>query len=135
MQASARQLTHAEVPVEMFIDACKQVVKANEQWLAPYGTGATLYLRPFLIGVGDNIGVHPAPEYIFSIFCCPVGAYFKGGMSQLIFIVSEYDRAAPHGTGAAKVGGNYATSLYPGLIAKTRHFGDCIYLDPATYKN
>ncbi|WP_040975689.1 branched-chain amino acid aminotransferase [Necropsobacter massiliensis] len=133
MQASARRLLMPEVPVDMFIDACKQVVKANEEWLAPYGSGATLYLRPFLIGVGDNIGVNAAPEYIFSIFCCPVGAYFKGGMKPTNFIVSEYDRAAPHGTGASKVGGNYAASLYPGKKAKERHFSDCIYLDPATH--
>ncbi|PJG81987.1 branched-chain amino acid aminotransferase [Caviibacterium pharyngocola] len=133
MQTSARRLLMPEVPVEMFVDACKQVVKANEEWVAPYGTGATLYLRPFLIGVGDNVGVSPAPEYIFSIFCCPVGAYFKGGMKPTNFIVSEYDRAAPQGTGAAKVGGNYAASLYPGKKAKEHNFGDCIYLDPATH--
>ncbi|MDG6896050.1 branched-chain amino acid aminotransferase [Volucribacter amazonae] len=133
MQRSCQRLLMPEVPTEMFVDACKQVVKANEQWLAPYGTGATLYLRPLLIGVGDNIGVGPAPEYIFCVFCCPVGAYFKGGMKPTNFIVSDYDRAAPHGTGAAKVGGNYAASLLPGKEAKKRHFGDCIYLDPATH--
>ena len=133
MQASCRRLLMPEIPTEMFVDACKQVVKANEEWLAPYGTGATLYLRPFLIGVGDNVGVSPAPEYIFSIFCCPVGAYFKGGVKPTNFVVSEYDRAAPHGTGAAKVGGNYAASLYPGKQAKAHNFGDCIYLDPATH--
>lgn len=133
MQRSCHRLLMPEVPTDMFINACKQVVKANEQWLAPYGTGATLYLRPLLIGVGDNIGVGPAPEYIFCVFCCPVGAYFKGGMKPTNFIVSEYDRAAPHGTGAAKVGGNYAASLLPGKEAKKRNFGDCIYLDPATH--
>lgn len=134
MQKSCQRLLMPEIPVEMFVDACKQVVKANADWLGPYGSGATLYLRPFLIGVGDNIGVSPAPEYIFSIFCCPVGAYFKGGMKPTNFIVSNYDRAAPQGTGAAKVGGNYAASLYPGKMAKTRHFADCIYLDPTTHK-
>ncbi|MCW9732083.1 branched-chain amino acid aminotransferase [Avibacterium sp. 20-15] len=133
MQKSCQRLLMPEVPVEMFIDACKQVVKANQSWLAPYGTGATLYLRPFVIGVGDNVGVTPAKEYIFSIFCCPVGAYFKGGMKPTNFIVSGYDRAAPQGTGAAKVGGNYAASLYPGKLAKQRNFSDCIYLDPATH--
>ncbi|TCK01935.1 branched chain amino acid aminotransferase [Volucribacter psittacicida] len=133
MQRSCQRLLMPEVPTEMFVEACKQVVKANEQWLAPYGTGATLYLRPLLIGVGDNIGVGPAPEYIFCVFCCPVGAYFKGGMKPTNFIVSDYDRAAPHGTGAAKVGGNYAASLLPGKEAKKRNFGDCIYLDPATH--
>ncbi|MFZ7155544.1 branched-chain amino acid aminotransferase [Avibacterium avium] len=133
LQKSCQRLLIPEIPTEMFIDACKQVVKANQEWLAPYGTGATLYLRPFMIGVGDNVGVTPATEYIFSIFCCPVGAYFKGGLKPTNFIVSEYDRAAPHGTGAAKVGGNYAASLYPGKLAKQRNFSDCIYLDPATH--
>lgn len=134
MQRSADRLLMPRVPVEMFVDACKQVVKANEEWVAPYGTGATLYLRPFLIGVGDNVGVHPAKEYIFSIFCCPVGAYFKGGLKPNNFLISrEYDRAAPHGTGAAKVGGNYAASLLAGKYAKTHNFADCIYLDPATH--
>lgn len=133
LQKSCQRLLMPEIPTEMFIDACKQVVKANQEWLAPYGTGATLYLRPFMIGVGDNVGVTPAQEYIFSIFCCPVGAYFKGGLKPTNFVVSEYDRAAPHGTGAAKVGGNYAASLYPGKLAKQRNFSDCIYLDPATH--
>lgn len=133
MQSSCQRLLMPEVPTEMFIEACKQVVKANQEWLGPYGTGATLYLRPFVIGVGDNVGVQAAPEYIFSIFCCPVGAYFKGKLKPTNFLVSHYDRAAPHGTGAAKVGGNYAASLYPGKEAKNRGFGDCIYLDPATH--
>lgn len=133
MQRSCQRLLMPEVPTEMFIEACKQVVKANQEWLAPYGTGATLYLRPFIIGVGDNIGVSSAPEYIFSIFCCPVGAYFKGGLKPTNFLVSNYDRAAPQGTGAAKVGGNYAASLYPGKLAKNSGFGDCIYLDPTTH--
>ncbi|NBI12674.1 branched-chain amino acid aminotransferase [[Haemophilus] felis] len=133
MQRSCQRLLMPEVPTEMFIDACKQVVKANQEWLAPYGSGATLYLRPFLIGVGDNIGVSPAPEYIFSIFVCPVGAYFKGGLKPTNFLVSNYDRAAPQGTGAAKVGGNYAASLYPGKRAKNQGFADCIYLDPTTH--
>ncbi|XHN42702.1 Branched-chain-amino-acid transaminase 1 [Lonepinella sp. MS14434] len=133
MQRSCQRLLMPEVSVEMFIDACKQVVKANEEWIGPYGSGATLYLRPFLIGVGDNIGVNTAPEYIFSIFVCPVGAYFKGGLKPTNFMVSNYDRAAPHGTGDAKVGGNYAASLYPGKKAKTQGYADCIYLDPTTH--
>ncbi|MBV7387645.1 branched-chain amino acid aminotransferase [Pasteurellaceae bacterium TAE3-ERU1] len=133
LQKSCQRLLMPEVPTEMFIDACKQVVKANERFVAPYGFGATLYLRPLIIGVGDNIGVHPAPEFIFTVFCCPVGAYFKGGMQPTNFIVSDYDRAAPNGTGAAKVGGNYAASLLPGHLAHERKFGDCIYLDPKTH--
>ncbi|MDD3704599.1 MAG: branched-chain amino acid aminotransferase, partial [Clostridiaceae bacterium] len=122
-----------EVPEEKFVDACVQVVKANEAWVPPYGTGATLYIRPLIIGVGDNIGVSPAKEYIFTVFCMPVGAYFKGGLTPLNFSVSDYDRAAPQGTGAAKVGGNYAASLYPHKQAAEEGYSDCIYLDPATH--
>ncbi|SNS57901.1 branched-chain amino acid aminotransferase [Anaerovirgula multivorans] len=133
MQDSCRRVMMPEVSVEKFIDACIQVVKANEAYVPPYGTGATLYLRPFVIGVGDNIGVKPAPEYIFCVFCLPVGPYFKGGMAPVNFTISEYDRAAPYGTGAAKVGGNYAGSLYPHELAVKKGFADCIYLDPMTH--
>ncbi|EAE4696674.1 branched-chain amino acid aminotransferase [Listeria monocytogenes] len=133
IQKSCERLLMPHIPTEKFIDAVMQVVRANEEFVPPYGTGATLYLRPFVIGVGDNIGVHVAPEYIFSVFCSPVGPYFKGGMAPTNFIVSDFDRAAPNGTGAAKVGGNYAASLLPGQAAKERNFGDCIYLDPATH--
>lgn len=134
MIRSCSKLLMPELPVEKFIDACKQVVKANEHFVPPYGSGGTLYLRPFIIGVGDNIGVKAASEYIFSVFCIPVGPYFKGGVTPVNFLVAtEFDRAAPHGTGAAKVGGNYAASLYPLKVAKERGFADCIYLDPATH--
>ena len=133
MNLSADRLLMPHIPEEKFIDACVQVVKANMKWVPPYGTGATLYLRPMLIGIGENIGVKPAPEYIFAVFCMPVGAYFKGGMTPVNFITSEFDRAAPHGTGAAKVGGNYAGSLYPHQLAVEQGFADCIYLDPATH--
>ena len=130
---SCQRLLMPEYPVEKFVEAAKAVVKANEKWVPPYNTGSTLYLRPYLMGVGDNIGVSPATEYIFSIFAMPVGPYFKGGLTPTNFIVSDYDRAAPHGTGAAKVGGNYASSLLPGKEAHDRNFSDCIYLDPATH--
>jgi branched-chain amino acid aminotransferase len=133
MQDSCKRVMMPDVPVDKFLDACTQVVKANEAYVPPYGTGATLYLRPFVIGVGDVIGVSPAPEYIFSVFCLPVGAYFKGGLSPVNFNVSECDRAAPFGTGAAKVGGNYAASLMPHELAKKEGFADCIYLDAATH--
>lgn len=133
MANTCRRILMPEVPVEKFIDACKQVVKANEAYVGPYGSGATLYLRPFVIGVGENIGVKPAPEYIFSVFCVPVGPYFKGGMTPVNFVVSDYDRAAPNGTGNIKVGGNYAASLLPHEIAAKQNFADCIYLDPATH--
>ena len=133
MQHTCDRLLMPQVPTEMFIRACKEVVKANEQWLAPYGSGATLYLRPFVIGVGENIGVRPAPEYIFSVFACPVGAYFKGGLKPSNFLVTDYDRAAPQGTGGVKVGGNYAASLLPHELAAERKFADAIYLDPKTH--
>lgn len=133
MNRSAYRLRMPEVPEAFFLDAVKQVVKANQEYVPPYGSGATLYIRPLLIGVGENIGVSPAPEYIFTVFCMPVGPYFKGGLTPTNFIVSDYDRAAPNGTGAAKVGGNYAASLLPGYEAHQRKFSDCIYLDPETH--
>jgi len=122
-----------KVPVEKFIDACMQVVKANEKYVPPYGFGATLYIRPFVIGIGNNIGVRPAPEYLFGVFCMPVGAYFKGGLAPVNFTIAAMDRAAPYGTGAAKVGGNYAGSMLPHQEAVAKGFADCIYLDPATH--
>ena len=131
---SCNRILMPEIPVNKFIDACIQVVKANEAFVPPYGTGATLYLRPYVIGVGDNLGLGTAPEFLFGIFCSPVGAYFKCGMAPVNFMISEnYDRAAPHGTGAAKVGGNYAASLLAHEQAKEQGFADCIYLDPATH--
>ncbi len=133
MNASCRRLLMPEIPEYKFIDACVQVVKANEHFVPPYGSGATLYLRPYVIGVGDNIGVKEAPEYIFAVFCLPVGPYFKGGMAPVDFMISDYDRAAPQGTGAAKVGGNYAASLLSHKQAVERGFADCIYLDPQTH--
>ncbi|QEK11251.1 branched-chain amino acid aminotransferase [Crassaminicella thermophila] len=133
MNDSCRRILMPEIPEEKFIDACIKVVKANEAYVPPYGTGATLYIRPFIIGVGENIGVKPAPEYLFCVFCLPVGPYFKGGMTPVNFTVSEYDRAAPYGTGAAKVGGNYAGSLLPHELAAKKGFADCIYLDPMTH--
>lgn len=133
MQRSCARLLMPHVPTEAFIDACKQVVKANEHFIPPYGSGGALYLRPFVIGTGDNIGVRTAPEFIFSVFAIPVGAYFKGGLVPHNFQISSFDRAAPQGTGAAKVGGNYAASLMPGAEAKKSGFADAIYLDPMTH--
>lgn len=132
-QVSATRLMMPVIPEEMFLEAVEKVVRFNEEYCPPYESGATLYIRPLLIGVGDAIGVNPAPEYIFTVFCTPVGAYFKGGLKPTNFIVSDYDRAAPAGTGAVKVGGNYAASLMPGKEAKAKSYSDCIYLDPATH--
>lgn len=133
MAKSCERVLMPEVPVDKFIDACIQVVKANEHFVPPYGSGATLYLRPFVIGVGDNVGVKPAPKFMFCIFCVPVGPYFAGGMAPVNFTISDFDRAAPYGTGAAKVGGNYAGSMMPHQVAVDAGFADCIYLDPATH--
>ena len=133
MQDSCRRLLMAEVPTDKFIDACKQVIKANEDFVPPYGSGATLYLRPFVIGVGDNLGVRPASEYLFCVLCSPVGAYFKGGVTPVNFVITDYDRAAPNGTGGVKVGGNYAASLLAHKEAVDAGFAECIYLDPATH--
>ncbi|WP_326907542.1 branched-chain amino acid aminotransferase [Sedimentibacter sp. MB31-C6] len=133
MQRTCEKIMMPLVSVEKFIDACMQVVKANEAWVPPYGTGATFYLRPFVIGVGDNIGVKPAEEYIFGVFGMPVGPYFKGGLSPVNFTTTDADRAAPHGTGKIKVGGNYAASLKSHSEAVDRGYADCIYLDPLTH--
>ena len=135
MKNSCEQLLMQPYPEDKFIEAVKKVVKANEKFIPPYGSGATLYIRPFMIGVGENVGVKPAPEYIFSIFVTPVGPYFKGGMAPCHFTIAEYDRAAPNGTGGVKVGGNYAASLMAHKDAVDAGFADCIYLDPATHKN
>ncbi|SEM32620.1 branched-chain amino acid aminotransferase [Ligilactobacillus sp. WC1T17] len=134
MQNSCKRLLMPEVPTEMFISALQEVVKANQAYIPPYGTGATLYLRPFIIGIGENVGVKPAKEYIFSVFATPVGNYFKGGLTPTNFLAADYDRAAHKGTGQSKVGGNYASSLLPGNLAHERGFSDCIYLDPIEHR-
>lgn len=133
MQDTCKRLLMPEVSEEKFIEAVKMVVKANEEFVPPYGSGATLYIRPFIIGVGENIGVKPATEYIFCVFVTPVGPYFKGGMTPINMVVTDYDRAAPNGTGAVKVGGNYAASLLPHEIAAKEGYSDCVYLDPKTH--
>lgn len=133
MIKSAERLKMPAFPVDKFIEAVKRTVKANEDWVPPYGTGASLYIRPYMIGVGGQISVQASEEYLFSIFVMPVGPYFKGGMAPSNFIVSDYDRAAPNGTGANKVGGNYGSSLLPGDDAKAAGYSDAVYLDPATH--
>lgn len=130
---SARALLMAEVPEQMFLAACHDVVKANLRWVPPYGSGASLYLRPYLFGHGDNLGLKSADQYIFSIFVSPVGPYFKDGFAPITLTTTDYDRAAPKGTGAAKVGGNYAASFLPHELAAKAGFTDCIYLDPKTH--
>ncbi|MFZ2353348.1 branched-chain amino acid aminotransferase [Paucilactobacillus nenjiangensis] len=133
MQNSCARMMMPGFPTDQFVDALKQVVKANEDFVPPYGTGGTLYLRPVMFGVGGNIGVHPANEYIFRIFAMPVGAYYKGGMTPTSFVTSKYDRAAHQGTGQSKVGGNYAASLLPGDEAHQAGYADVVYLDPISH--
>jgi len=133
LQRSCERLLMPEISTEKFIDAVIQVVKANEDLIPPYGYGASLYLRPYIIGVGRNLGVRPAPEYIFGVLCSPVGSYFRSGLAPVNFRVTQLDRAAPHGTGDVKVGGNYAASLMPHEEAQAAGYADCIYLDPLTH--
>lgn len=132
MIKSAQGVLMAEVPEQKFVEACIRHVKANLRWVPPYGTGASFYLRPFLFGHGDNLGNKPAKEYIFCIFGSPVGPYFKGGLTPIKLLVSDYDRAAPEGTGAIKIGGNYAASLRPRTLAREAGYADCLYLDAKT---
>ena len=115
-----------------FVNACKMVAKANKDYVPPYGTGGSLYLRPFMIGSDPVLGVKPATEYQFRVFGSPVGAYFKGGITATKLKISDYDRAAPNGTGHVKAGLNYAMSLYPVMMAHAEGFDENVYLDPQT---
>ncbi len=121
------------IPEELFFDAIEKVVEANKDDIPEYGQGQSLYIRPFVIGQGMNLGVKPSEEYLFSVFCAPVGTYFKGGLSALNFVTTDYDRAAANGTGQVKLAGNYGASLYPRQIAKDAGYAGVIYLDPATH--
>lgn len=129
---SCRRLQIPVVSEEQFIDAVKKVVKANEAFVPPYGSGATLYLRPFVFGYDSIIGVKPANEFQFRIFATPVGPYFKGGAKPITIRISDLDRAAPHGTGNIKAGLNYAMSLYNIVDAHEKGFDENMYLDPQT---
>ena len=130
--ASAARLEMPVVPKERFIDAVNQVVKANAAWVPPYGSGATLYLRPYMFGSNAVIGVKPADEYQFRILTTPVGPYFKGGAKPITIRVSDFDRAAPCGTGNIKAGLNYAMSLHAIVDAHKQGFDENMYLDPKT---
>ena len=131
MFQSAAFLEMPSFPVDRFLSALDEVVKANADSVPPYGTGASLYIRPYLFASGIVIGVQPAEEYQFRIFTTPVGPYFKGGATPIALMVSDFDRAAPHGTGAIKAGLNYAMSLHSHEIAKNKGFAENIYLDAA----
>lgn len=132
MEDSAKRLEMAVFPKERFVDAVIKTVKANAAYVPPYGSGATLYIRPFMIGTNPVIGVKPASEYQFRIFTTPVGPYFKGGAKPIVIKVSDFDRAAPHGTGHIKAGLNYAMSLHAIVTAHAEGFDENMYLDAAT---
>ena len=129
---TAKRLEMPPFPVERFLDAIDKVVRVNEAYVPPYGSGATLYLRPYLFGSSAVIGVKPADEYQFRVFGTPVGPYFKGGAKPLTIRVSDFDRAAPRGTGHIKAGLNYAMSLYAIVTAHEEGFDENMYLDAAT---
>lgn len=132
MEDSCRRLEMPVFPKERFVDAVVQTVKANAAYVPPFGSGATLYIRPYMFGSSAVIGVKPAEEYQFRVFTTPVGPYFKGGAKPITIRVSDYDRAAPHGTGHIKAGLNYAMSLHAIVDAHKNGFDENIYLDPQT---
>ena len=132
MADSCRRLEMPVFPEDKFVEAIAETVRANEDWVPPYGSGASLYIRPYMFGSNPVIGVKPADEYKFRVFTTPVGPYFKGGAKPLTIKVSDFDRAAPHGTGHIKAGLNYAMSLHAIVTAHAEGYAENMYLDPAT---
>ena len=130
LQSTCRGILMPEVPTELFVEMVKKVVRLNQEWIPTYESGATLYIRPLLIGTGAQVGVHPANEYLFMIFVTPVGPYFKGGFfANPYVIIRDHDRSAPLGTGIYKVGGNYAASLLANKKAHDLGYACEFYLD------
>lgn len=129
---SAARLEMPVFPEDRFVEAIAKVVEANIDYVPPYGSGATLYIRPYMFGSDAVIGVKPASEYQFRVFTTPVGPYFKGGAKPITIRVSDFDRAAPHGTGNIKAGLNYAMSLHAIVDAHKNGFDENMYLDPGT---
>ena len=132
MYDSAKRLEMPPFPEDRFIEAVDKVVLANEAWVPPFGSGATLYIRPYMFASSPVIGVKPAAEYQFRMFTTPVGPYFKGGAKPITITVSDFDRAAPRGTGHIKAGLNYAMSIHPLMEAHRNGFDENMYLDAAT---
>ena len=132
MENSAKRLEMPVFPKDRFVDAIVKLVEANADYVPPYGSGATLYVRPYMFGSSAVIGVKPAEEYQFRVFATPVGPYFKGGAKPITIKVSDFDRAAPHGTGHVKAGLNYAMSLHAIVTAHKEGYAENMYLDPAT---
>ncbi|MGN0229763.1 MAG: branched-chain amino acid aminotransferase [Muribaculaceae bacterium] len=135
IQRSANGVLMAPIPEDLFCEMVKKVVKLNEDFIPPYGSGSSLYIRPLEIGMSAQVGVRPATEYLFLIFVTPVGPYFKEGFKPTkVAIYRQFDRAAPCGTGRWKVGGNYAASLTAGALAKEGGYSAVLYLDPKEKK-
>lgn len=134
MSRSAARLLMPAPPAELFLRGVRACVDANRALLPPHGSGASLYVRPLLLGVGDNLGVRPAPRYLFRVFCSPVGPYFKGGLKGVRLVVTPDDRVAPRGTGAYKVGGNYAPTLLLSRQAREQGYDEVLYLDPLEHR-
>ena len=132
MANSCRRLEMPVYPEDKFVEAVAKTVKANDAWVPPFGSGASLYIRPYMFGSNPVIGVKPADEYQFRILVTPVGPYFKGGAKPLTIKVSDFDRAAPHGTGHIKAGLNYVMSLHAIVTAHEEGYAENMYLDPAT---
>ena len=132
MADSCRRMKMPVFPEERFVEAVVETVRANKDWVPPYGTGASLYLRPYMFGSDAIIGVKPANEFQFRVFATPVGPYFKGGVKPLTLRISDFDRAAPNGTGHIKAGLNYAMSLYAIVDAHEQGYDENVYLDSAT---
>ena len=132
MEDSARRLEMPVFPADRFVEAVEQTVRANAAYVPPFGSGATLYVRPYMFGINPVIGVKPADEYQFRVFTTPVGPYFKGGVKPLTLCVSDFDRAAPNGTGHIKAGLNYAMSLHAIVTAHANGYDENMYLDSAT---
>ena len=132
MMNSAARLEMPQFPKERFVEAVTKLVEANADFVPPYGSGATLYIRPYMFGTNPVIGVKPASEYQFRAFCTPVGPYFKGGAKPITIRVTDFDRAAPHGTGHVKAGLNYAMSLHAIVDAHKQGFDENMYLDAGT---
>lgn len=132
MADSAKRLEMPAFPEDRFVKAVEETVRANAGFVPPYGSGATLYIRPYMFGTNPVIGVKPADEYQFRMFCTPVGPYFKGGAKPITIKVSDFDRAAPHGTGHIKAGLNYAMSLHAIVTAHEEGYDENMYLDAAT---
>lgn len=132
MANTAKRLEMPVFPEDRFVDAVVETVRANKDYVPPYGSGATLYIRPYMFGIGPVIGVAPATEYQFRVFCTPVGPYFKGGAKPITIRVSDFDRAAPNGTGHIKAGLNYAMSLHAIVDAHENGYSENLYLDPKT---